>query len=348
MKWDAELLNCIVAVIGGVLGAALSGLGSFVLFGLVGVLGFLYLILGQSDVFMNVVTGSIVLRPSVGFLGGCVAAAYARRRGLIKCGKDIGRSFASFDRFDILAVGGAAGLAGYVVNRAVDALFAGRFDTIALTVFAIPLFLKYAWRLTTSSDCEASSHAVPSPYRFFEKFTRPKGKVLVALIVGLCTSLLTVALYLQPMTRPYAGSLGFFASAVLLFPLFMSIPVPATHHFSGPAGIATALWLSSRDAAPAGATLAIVVLWGIAAAQVALLAADIMEKLFFTDGDIHVDPPAMAIFATTAIMVGIIPLTGVYVAGEATQAIAATSIIAVALAFNLRGEWAARFGVRPA
>lgn len=348
MNWNAELLNCAVAFLGGCLGAAISGLGGFVLLGFLGVLGFLYLILGQGDVWIAAVTGSLLLRPSVCFLGGCVAAAYARRRGLIQCGKDIGRSFISYRRYDILAVGGVAGLAGYLLNRAIDTVGSGRFDTIALTVFAIPLVLKYSWRLTVSSDCEASSHAVPSPYRFFEKFSRPKGKVLVALIVGLCTSLLTVALYLQPQTKAYAGLLGFFASAVLLFPLFMKIPVPATHHFSGPAGAAVVVWLSAHDSVSVGTALAIVALWGVAAAQVAVVAAEVMERLFFTEGDIHVDPPAMAIFASTGIMIGLVPLTGVYVAGEGAQAIAALSIIVVTAIYTLRAEWASLFGVRPA
>ena len=77
-------------------------------------------------------------------------------------------------------------------------------------------------------------------------------------------------------------------------------------------------------------------LWGIAAAQIGLLAGDIMEKLFFTEGDIHVDPPAMGILVATAIMLGGLPLTGVYSAGARVQILVSLSLIIVALSFNLR------------
>lgn len=336
MNWVELLLDCGVAIIGGCLGAAISALGGFLLFGLLGMLGFLYLLVAHSDIWIGAVTGSVFLKPSVCFLGGVVATAYARKKGLIRCGKDIGRSFVSYRRFDILAVGGCAGLAGYLVNRGINALLAGKVDAIALTVFLIPLFIKYHWRMTKTNDCAASSHAVPSPYRFFEKFSRPGGKTLVSLIIGLCTSLLTFGLFLVPETKPYAGLLVFFVSAVFLFPLFMGIPIPATHHFSGPAGAAAMIWLSSHGGSPGVWGLALVTLWGIAAAQIGLLAGDIMGKLFFTEGDIHVDPPAMGIFVATAIMLGGLPLTGVYSAGARVQIIVSLSMILAALIFNLR------------
>ncbi|MFZ1640108.1 MAG: hypothetical protein WAV07_01465 [Candidatus Contendobacter sp.] len=336
MNWVALLLDCGVAVIGGCLGAALSALGGFLLFGLLGVLGFLYLLVANSDIWIGAVTGSALLKPSVCFVGGVVATAYARKKGLIQCGKDIGRSFLSYRRFDILAVGGCAGLAGYLVNRSADALFAGTVDTIAFTVFLVPLFIKYHWHMIKTNDCEASSHAIPSPYRFFEKFSRPRGKTLASLVIGLCTSLLTFGLFLVPETKPYAGLLVFCISAVFLFPLFMGIPIPATHHFSGPAGAATMVWLSSHGGSLGGWGLVLMTLWGIAAAQIGLLGGDIMERLFFTEGDIHIDPPAMGIFVATAIMLGGLPLTGVYSAGAWVQIIVSLSMIIAALIFNLR------------
>lgn len=338
MSGPAFLLECAVAVVGGSLGAALGALGGFLLFGLFGVLGFLYLLAAHSDIWIAAVTGSVLLKPSVCFLGGVVAAAHARRRGLIQCGKDIGRPLVSYRRFDLLAVGGAGGLAGYLVNRGGDALLAGKIDTVALTVFLVPLVLKYRWRMTRSSDCSASSHALPSPYRFFEKFSRPRGKALASLLVGLCTSLLSFWLFLVPETRPYSGMLVFFVSALFLFPVYMGLPIPATHHFSGPAGAATALWLASNGGRPGAGELVLATLWGVAAAQIGLLAADGMEKLFFTEGDVHVDPPAMGIAVSTAVALGGLPLTGVYGAGAPVQALAASSLIAAALILNLRGD----------
>ncbi len=312
MNWASILLDCCVAFIGGCLGAALSALGGFLIFGLVGVLGFLYLLVAHDDVWIRAVTGSVLLTPSVCFLGGVIATAYARRQKLIQCGKDIGRSFVTYRRFDILAVGGCAGLTGLLVNRGIDKLLAGSMDTVALTIFVVPLFFKHLCHMTKTNDCEASSHAVPSPYRFFEKFSRPKGKTLTALAIGLCTALLTFWLFQMPDTKPYAGLFVFVVSAVLLFPVFMGIPVPATHHFSGPAGAVAVLWLSLNGDAFGTWGIALVALWSVAAAQLGLLASRTMERLFFTEGDIHIDPPAMGIAVSTAIMLGALPLTSVY------------------------------------
>lgn len=336
MDWTGFLLDCCVAVIGGCLGAALSALGGFVLFGLLGVLGFLRLLVANNEVWIGAVTGSVLLRPSVCFVGGVIATAYARRKGLIQCGKDIGRSFISYRRFDILAVGGCAGLAGYLVNRGADALVAGKVDTIAVTVFLIPLLIKYSWHMTRTNDCEASSHAVPSPYRFFEKFSRPGGRTLVALVIGLATAMVTFGLFLLPATRPYAGYLMFFVSAVSLFPLFMGIPFPATHHFSGPAGAAAAAWLVTNGGSPGGMAIMLVTLWSIAAAQLGLLAGEIMGRLFFVEGDIHVDPPAMGILVATAVVLGGLPLAGAYTASSLVQIVVALAITGTALVFNVR------------
>jgi hypothetical protein len=338
MEWSALLLDCVTAFLGGSLGAAVSALGGFLLFGLLGLLGLGYLLVGGNDVWINAAVGTVLLRPSVCFLGGLVAAAYARKRGLIACGKDIGRPFISYRRIELLAVAGGAGLAGYLVNRGLDLLCRGGVDTVALTVVLIPLGLKYVWGLTRSNDCEASSHAVPSPFRFFERFSRPRGKTLLSIAVALLSTVLTGALYSVPSTRAYAGLGLFLISAVSLFPLFMGLPVPATHHFSGPAGVAAMAWLTMHGRNPAGWDLLIVALWGIAAAQVALLGAEMLEKVFFTEGDIHVDPPAMGIVVSTAIMLGALPLSGVYGAGMWAQAAVALSIAVTTVLLNLRAE----------
>lgn len=336
MNWELFLLDCGVAVIGGCLGAALSALGGFVLFGLLGLLGFLYLLVAHSDIWITAVTGSVLLNPCVCFLGGLAATAYARKKGLILCGKDLGRAFISFRRLDILAAGGCAGLAGYLVNRGLGLFLSGKVDTAALTIVLVPLAVKYAWGMTKSADCEAASHAVPSPYRFFDKFSRPRGKTLVSLAVGLCAALLTSALSLIPETRPYAGLPVFFFSAAFLFPVFMGLPIPATHHFSAPAGATALVWLSFNGGLAQGGWLAVVGLWGMAAAQVGLLTEGALKQRFFTAGDIHIDPPAMGIIGATALMVGGLPLTGIYGAAMLPQAGAALLLTLAAMLVNLR------------
>lgn len=332
----ALLAELSLAFVGGFLGACVSALGGFLLFGLAGMAGFLCLLWAGSDALLVSPVTGIVLKPSVCFLGGVVAAAYARKLGLVRCGKDIGRPLVTFRRFDVVLVGGLAGIAGHGVNRLLDRAIGWGVDTVALTVFAVALALKYAWGLTKTSDCDAVSHAVPSPYRFFERLSHPAGKTVISLFVGLMSAWLVWLLSLDPSTAPFAGLPAFCLSALSLSLVFMSVPVPATHHYSGPAGLVAVGWLAIHDGGPTdGSAMLLLMLWGGAAAQLTMLFAETMRKLFFDEGDIHVDPPAMGIMLASALIMGILPATGVYNAEHSTQILVCAGVIVACTAVNI-------------
>lgn len=308
------LAECFMALIGGALGASISGLGGFVLLGLAGVVGFAYMLITGENIWIMAGALGIILKPSVCFVGGLTATAFTRKKTLIKCGKDIGRSLLEFHRGDLILVGSAAGLVGYLVNTLYDSSFlSGKLDTTALTVVTVPLVMKYIWGLTRTSDCAASSHAVPSPYRFFEKLSSTKGKVGLSVLTGMVTVLITWALSLNPNTAPMAGVFVFFVSACSLYFVFMGIPIPATHHFSGPAGAVTMYLIGLNSIANKDLMFFILLIfWGITAAVIGMTTGDFMGRLLFTEGDIHIDPPAMGIMITTALFLGILPFTGIY------------------------------------
>ena len=69
------------------------------------------------------------------------------------------------------------------------------------------------------------------------------------------------------------------------------------------------------------------------ASALGLAGADLLGRLWFDKGDIHIDPPAMGIVASTAVVLGLIPTSGVLRLGASTQ----TSIacLGVALCFVL-------------
>ncbi|OPZ87048.1 MAG: hypothetical protein BWY74_03489 [Firmicutes bacterium ADurb.Bin419] len=302
----------ILALIGGCLGASVSALGGFVLLGLFGIAGFLFMFITGDSTWSIVIASSVLLKPSSCFIGGVISTAYARKKALLKCGKDIGRSLITFHKFSIILVGGIAGLSGYLLNYVLDRFLSEKIDTTALTVMIMPLIIKYLWKMTKTSDCSASSHAVPSPYRFFERISSNEGKVVTSIIVGFVTALVTLLLMLNKNTAPFAGAFMFYLSALSLYFVFMGIPIPATHHFSGTAGTITAYWLSLNGNNTDIMPVITMILWGIAAAMIGLVSSEILGKFFFNEGDIHVDPPAMGIMFTTGILVGILPLTGVY------------------------------------
>jgi hypothetical protein len=153
----------------------------------------------------------------------------------------------------------------------------------------------------------------------------------------LVASALTWRLSLDPRTAPFAGLLGFCLSALFLYFLFLSVPIPVTHHFSGPAGAAVVTWLSMHGGtASGGSEVLLLLLWGMAAAQLGMLAGDWMGKWFFDEGDIHVDPPAMGIMLSTALIMGILPLTDVYVAPLGMQMAICVGIILACSIISLR------------
>lgn len=342
MNYYEWILELVLAFIGGCLGASVSALAGFLLFGLFGVVGFLSLMLTHQDAGIVSLAGGVLLKPSICFLGGLVATAYARRQGLVQCGKDIGRALVEFKRFDVVLVGGLGGMAGYLVTRLLDRGVGGKVDTVAVTVFAVAMALKYAWGMTKTHDCAASSHAVPSPYRFFERLSKPAGKTGLSLLVGLGSAALTWRLCLDPRTAPFAGLLAFCLSALSLYFLFLAVPVPATHHFSGPAAGAVVTWMAAHGGGTTGhGEVLVVLLWGTAAAQLGMLSGDVMGRLFFDEGDIHVDPPAMGIMVSTALIMGVLPLTGVYHASLAIQAALCVVLLLACTLITLRvfGRW---------
>jgi len=308
---DHLLLDLACAFLGGALAASVGALGGFILFGLVGVTGFLSLLLGGDAAWLQGLTGTVLLRPSSCFLGGAVAAAWARRSGLLRCGKDIGRPLLEFRNPTLLLVGGLAGIAGFLANLALDAFLAGKVDTVGLVVFGLPLLLKQIWGLGRSSDCAATSHAVPSPYRFFERLATRKGKPVVCLLSGLGAATLTLALATRPDTAPYAALAAFCLSSASLVVLHLGIPVPVTHHYTGPAGAAVVSLAPMLSSLPPMPALLCLLGWALLAAALGLAGADLLGRLWFDEGDIHVDPPAMGIVVSTAVVLGLLPVTGV-------------------------------------
>ena len=335
----------LLAFLGGCLGALVSALGGFLLFGLGGLIGFLVLAWTHQDGVLAALTGGVLLRPCVCFLGGVVAAGYAKGRGLLRCGKDLGRPLGTLGRLDVVLAGGLGGLAGYGVQRLLAPVLGGITDPVAGTVFLIPLVLNLTLSPGRSSDCAAASHAVASPYRFFERLAEPARKLALGLGVGLGAALLALGLCLHAPMAPYAGLLGFCLSAVSLGLLFLAVPVPATHQAVGPAGAAVVAWMAAHGGTrPDGPQILEVLLWGVAAAQLGLLGADVLGRLCLDRGELHVDPPAIGIVAATAVVTGLLPVLGAYRAPFAVQtALCALGLAACAWA-TLRGPVPRRNG----
>ncbi len=325
-----------LAFIGGAIGASLGALGGFVIFGLLGTVGYLYLIFGESDIWLVSLFSGELFVPSVCFVGGTIATAYTRKLGYIECGKDIGRSLISLRRLPIILVGGIAGVVGFITMSLIAIPFDGKFDTVALTVIAVPLIMKYVWNLRKTNDCEGSSHVLPSPYRFFEKLNGSIGKQWLTIGMAVITAIVTIALLLDSHTEPFAGSMMFFLSAFSLYLLFFKIPIPATHHITGPAGVIVVQWTQTNSLTFTVSGIILPLLWAISIALLSQLGSDLTKRFLFDEGDIHVDPPAGGIVISTAVAMWLLPDLGVFEMSGTVQTVSALAIFAVSIFCSLR------------
>jgi hypothetical protein len=73
------------------------------------------------------------------------------------------------------------------------------------------------------------------------------------------------------------------------------------------------------------------IIWGIAFAVVAAFVADFGARTFYVFGDCHVDPPAMGIAFTSFVIMGVLPLTGIY---KMDSTIVPAVIIALAVIYS--------------
>lgn len=119
---------------GGALGAAMGPLSSIVLWGVVLVVaGVAGLITGDSGLVWNIGFNPIVGAHIV-YASGVGALAYAAHRGYVESGLDILTPLAGLGKPDVLLVGGAFGILGYLVERVGTGLDIPT-DNVALSIF---------------------------------------------------------------------------------------------------------------------------------------------------------------------------------------------------------------------
>ncbi|MFB6097268.1 MAG: hypothetical protein ABEJ74_07765 [Haloferacaceae archaeon] len=329
----------LAAFAGGAFGAAVGALPSFVLAGLVVIVGELYALAGRTlgaatpvDVTGTVAFG-VVLGPHVAFGGGAAAAAYAASRGYLDTdfeyheAKHVTRGLGS--RPDVLAVGGAFGVLGYwlaTLSRSVGLPT----DPVALgvvgsalahrLVFGYSVFGAPAGRLF---DMRPFERAGPQP----ERFARPDGagtrppvepwlpyQYRWSHVLGLGLVVGALGGYVAYVTASAFLAFGICVAA-LAFLIGGAADVPVTHHMSLPAS--TVVLASVGTGGPlTPAAVAAAMGLGEAVALGALfgglggLVGEAAQRALYAHADTHLDPPAASIVVTSA-LIGVLALAGV-------------------------------------
>jgi hypothetical protein len=292
---DFSFLMLAGAFGGGMFGAAIGGLPAFVFTGFAVLAGAGLAITGADYDFLGNIAFGPVFGPHISFAGGVAAAAYARRRNELEAGKDIVTPLASLATPDVLLVGGAFGVLGYLLQVAFTPVIGNLTDVIALIVFVSGVLVRVMFGSTgifgkvTSADHDGGRFT-PGGVEVWVEYQQ---EWVQAAAIGLASGLLAAFASLSileayPEATAAANVIGFGISAATLVFLALGLEFPVTHHMTIAASYA------------AVATGSILV--GAVAGIVSALIGEAGSRLFLIHGDSHVDPPAFAIFIMASLV----------------------------------------------
>lgn len=275
MQIDWTLLP--VAFAGGALGAALGASAAFIFTGIFVLIGVAIAAGGGGKEFIGNVAFGPLLGPHISFAGGVAAAAFAAKAGHHPTGRDLGRGLAGVNRPDVLLVGGAFGVIGFLLQAAIAATPLGPLtDSIALTVFLSAVIV----RLVFGKTGLMGDRSQPGEWLAFQR-DWPQ-VVAIGAVLGLSSAFLAKVIGLDK-----GGDVtGFgFAATGLVF-LHTGTTVPVWHHIALPAAIAFSLTGGNLYA-------------GCAAGVAGAVLGEVFARAFLNHGDTHIDPPAAAIATMT-------------------------------------------------
>ena len=270
---DLDPLLLVVAFGGGVFGAAVGTLPSFIFCGFMVLAGVAAQAAGGGSGLLEHVAFGPFLGPHIAFGGGVAATAYAARRSLLPSGRDVSISLTGLERTDVLLVGGLFGALGALMEAGWGALgWRDWTDTIALTVVASAVTARLAFG---RSGLFAARFAKENDV-WLAWQRRPDQLLIIGLGAGLPSAWAALEL-----GENGGGLLGFGIAAASLLFLYTGAKMPVTHHIALPAAVAAL----SFDSLIAGAVA------GIVGAFLGEAAA----RLLLVGGDTHIDPPAASI-----------------------------------------------------
>lgn len=335
----------IAAFAGGIVGAALGGLPSFTLAGLVIVAGEAATIVGRSvaaateavnpdlPMVATGLTGTIglgpLLGPHVAFAGGVAAAAYAADQGYIADdteyhpAKSIDRALGSAP--DVLLVGGAFGILGYVVATVSGAVLGLPMDPVAFAIVVSGLVARAAFGYDLVGD-PTSGWLDMSPYEAGETRAgsdRPAVEPFLPYQSAWTNNLLLglgVGLFSGYVAYVTASPFLAFGLSITTFGFVIvgNGRPPITLHMALPASIAALALVPAEyglaEMTPGLVDAEVPFLLALALAGVfgalAGVAGEFFARTLYAHGDTHLDPPAAAITVTT-LLIGLLVIAGV-------------------------------------
>lgn len=273
-----------------------------------------------------------VFGPHVSFAGGVAASAYAGKKYPelepagwdYHPGKDLVEAYGT-NKTDVIAVGAIFGFLGMLVVN-ILAGFGVPADNVAISVFVTAFIARPVFGYPLVGSPSGDSYFDVSPFERGDEttvedddgepvadggITRMDTEVWLGhqykwgpiALLGVVGGV--IGAYLWVFTGTFF--LGYAVSALSLIFLMLGVAkIPVTHHITllGSVGGAIGAEIATGQiAATAGTEVALAALIGGAVlGLISSLIAEITERLFYMHSGTHVDPPAMAIFATMVIV----------------------------------------------
>ncbi len=282
-----SLIGLIIAFGGGIFGASLGAVPAFAFVGVLVLVGVAIQAAGGDGSFTGTVAFGYFGPHVGGFAAGVAAAGYAASKGKLDSGRNVGVGL-MINQPDVLLIGGLFGMVGYVINWVFGLVGFAWTDTVALTVATSGIIVRLIWGKTGVTGKVASGQ---SRYAAFSDH------LLTNIVLGLGVGIFSAALVLGVGVAKGGSVLGFGFSAFSLIFAIMGLKIPATHHISLPAAVATA--------ASGG------LIWGIIFGILGSLLGEFWGNTLNDHGDTHIDPPAATIATLTSLSL-LLAFVGVY------------------------------------
>lgn len=341
------LVGLLAAAAGGFVGAAIGGNFAFALTGFCVLFAWGISTTGIGEhigidpgaAFSYIAFGPF-MGPHVAFAGGVAAAAYAAHKRYIESGKDATSPLAGLGKVDVLLVGSAFGVLGYLIQIGISKIswFGGHTDSVALTVLISAIIVRLAFGETAEGkaslfDTEKLRTDKKARGGFLGKWDSdennkwlpyqetPAQFSAIGIFFGLAAAGVALMLAIHfPMMAANANTFAFGISAVIILFLILGWDMPVQHHVTVNAGLAAVLFLPiiagqaeqgfgyylTLAKTPLGSSgwihVLLAMLVGAAFGWLGSMLAELFARLWYNRGTTHIDPPASSIWLNATLV----------------------------------------------
>ena len=317
------LLGLIAAIFGGYFGAAIGGNFAFALTGLMILFSWGIFVGTGSDIGFNYIAFGPVMGPHITFAAGVAGAAYAMKKGVIGSGRAATSPLGRRGRRDVLLVGSAFGVFGYLLNIGLGLLpwFGSHIDTVALTVFTSNVLARVIWGngvIVPEKFNKGASGLLgkiaPNGTDFWLRYQEKPSQYLPLgfFAGGMAAGAAVMLAHFVKGGAAFAHTLPFAISAIIIAFLILGAEMPVQHHITIIGGLAAVkfmpllagagfdwngTWTSATWTVAIGA-----ILIGCVFGMISAFLAEFQSQLFHQRGNTHIDPPAAAIWSSTLLI----------------------------------------------